>query len=193
VIKELLLIGIIAVAVFGVFMLYNNNWNFDEAFGGITGFIAGSLSSFFTLLQTNPIAALTMIGSGAALCIPFAKLAYDGLKKESTEKITNLSNVVVDKNTEIEAVKNIDAQKITDLEAQIEELKLENPDLENMKNKLFETEQQVKRLTNSNQGIQDMHTSFVNKLASASNNTTVIDPSTNQIYKVIKIIETQVK
>ena len=144
-IKEILIIGIIAVCMFGVFQLYTNNWNIDQAFGGITSLIGGSLSNFTTLLQTNPIAALTMIGTGVGICIPFAKLAYDGLKKESAQKIDNLSNVVVDKNTENAAITNTYTQQITDMQAELEEFKAQNTDATSLLNTIASKDEQLQK------------------------------------------------
>ena len=188
--KEIIIIALIAGGIFFGYMLYQNNWNIALTTAAITGMIGGLTAS----IGANPTTSGVSLLSGIAGTGTIAKLAYDGLKKEATQKITEQNNVIVDKKTELDAIKGTYDTKIGSLESQIEELKLENPDLEAFKlqmqekeNVLFEKEEKIKSLVNQNAGLKDMHTGFINKLITASDGEWVIDPATSKRYQVLKL------
>ena len=189
-IKEIFVIAVLGLCFAAAFQLYTNDWDFNAAFGGVTATVGTAVSGFTTSLQENPMGTLLAVGTGAAAVVPFAKLAYDGLKKESAEKIENLDHLVVDKNTELTAVKETYTNQITDLESQIETLKLENPDLTLLKDQLLDSQNMETKLRSQLQGQENMHTAFINDLTKGAKE--VIDPQTNQVIKLVTLIKPKV-
>ena len=179
--KELIIIVLIAGGIFFGYMLIQNDFNIALTMAAITGMVGGLTTSIGANPTTSGISALSGIAGAGTI----AKLAYDGLKKEATQKIQEQNNVIVDKKTELEAIKGTYDTKIGSLESQIEELKLENPDLKALKDTIAQKDKQVQTAVTQREGIEQMHQKFVEDLTSDAD--TVIDPLTHTIYKVIKL------
>ena len=176
--KEILIIVLIAGGIFFGYTLMQNNWDIAATFGGLTGAVSGIATEQPLLTSALALGGPTIVGA-------VSKLAYNGLKKDATKKINGLQNVVVDKTTEIEAVTNVKETEIIALKKQIDELKLENPQLEALKTQITQKDKQVSKAISQREGIEKMHQKLIEDLTSGAD--TVIDPLTNQIYKVIKL------
>ena len=184
-IKEIIIIVLIAGGIFFGYTLSQNNWDIAATFGGITGAVSGIATEQPLLTSALALGGPTIVGA-------VSKLAYNGLKKDATKQINGLQNDVVDITKEVDVVTAVKETEINALKNQIDELKLENPDLEALKttiqdkeNLITEKENKLEDAITQREGIEKMHTKFVEDLTSGVD--TVIDPLTNQIYKVIKL------
>ena len=90
---------------------------------GIQTIAQNMITPIAAFITANPIVSTIVAMAVPGLISIGLKIAYDSLKKSATEQIGNLSNVVVDKNTEIEATTNSYTQKIDSLTAELETLR----------------------------------------------------------------------
>lgn len=181
-IKEIVVIGLCAVLSF----LVINHFTQAVDLSPITSTITDKISAFTGQFTEDPMTAGLTVLTGSAAVIPIAKLAYDALKKEASETITNQSNVIVDKTTELQAKDNILAQKDQTIQQLQEQLKMENPDLTALQTAINEKNTQITKLQGGQESIQKMHDSFVKSLMSNAGNQTIVDPVTQKTYWVIE-------
>lgn len=181
--KEILIIAGIVAAVFVGYNVVQNGGDIWATLGGLT-------DSVSNIATENPLLTTAAALGGPTVVGAVAKQAYSSLKQQKDEQINDMTNFIANKNDEVMQLTTGYETRIEGLKAEVEQLKQENPETDLLKNQLAEAESTINNRDSQIQGLQDMHQNFVAKLTSGTD--TVIDPATNQIYKVIKITETQV-
>jgi len=181
----LIKILVIFLACVGLgYMVYSQNiLGVQTLIQPVTADITNQITQNPLAIATGAIPAIGTVGTIAWKAVSSIK----NRAKDEVNQIAVNANSQVQQATSQAAQLEKEKQKLKD---EISKLQQENPDLTTLKNKVFESEESIKSLRGQNQGLQDMHTNFIKSLTSGKD--TVIDPATNEIYKVIKITETKV-
>ena len=118
--KEIIVLALIVAAVFVGYQFYANNWDAQETISSIQNMV----------MPDGATNTDTIVGaiSGIAGAGTIANLAYSKLKSSASEEINKQNNVIVDKNTELQAYKATAEAEKEQLLAEIQQLKDETPD-----------------------------------------------------------------
>ena len=176
-IKEIIILIAFAACAYVLINTYvlGNPIDFSSITSGVTNFI-----------KENP--TITAIGAlvGPTAVGAVSKLAYNSLKKEATETITNQSNVIVDKQTELQAVQSSYEQKIANMQTEIDTLKNMPNDALALQETIAQKEKQITNIQGGQDAILKLHDTFVKDLMSKAGNQTIVDPVTQKTYWVIE-------
>ena len=149
----------------------------------VTG-LAGQAQEYVTNNLPTVIAAggtVTAIGGAALSKVQSAQKQATDIKDAATSQIDQLKqekdSILSQAQEQADATKQGYETQITDLKKQLEDSTVDVNAVNSLKQQL--------------QGAQDMHSNFVAQLTSGSQQ--VIDPATNQVYKLITLEKTIVK
>jgi len=146
--------------------------------------LAGSAQEYVTNNIPTVVAAagsVATIGGAALSKVQSAQKQVSEMKEQATSQVEQLKEekeaLTSQFTQQIDEAKQGYETQIADLKKQLEESEVDVNEVNKIKQQL--------------QGAQDMHTNFVAQLTSGSQQ--VIDPATNQVYKLITLEKTIVK
>ena len=178
-----IILALIVGAVAFIIINYFTGWVDTSP---ITSPISSTINDFSTKFTSDPLTTGLTLIAGAAPVATVGKLAYDALKKEAETTITNQSNVIVDKQTELQAVQSSYEQKIADMQTEIDSLKNMPNDALALQETIAQKEKQITNIQGGQDAILKLHDTFVKDLMSKAGNQTIIDPVTQKTYWVIE-------
>ena len=178
-----IILALIVGAVAFIIINYFTGWVDTSP---ITSPISSTINDFSTKFTSDPLTTGLTLIAGAAPVATVGKLAYDALKKEAETTITNQSNVIVDKQTELQAVQSSYEQKIADMQTEIDSLKNMPNDALALQETIAQKEKQITNIQGGQDAILKLHDTFVKDLMSKAGNQTIVDPVTQKTYWVIE-------